>query len=109
MRGITLVKIAHGVFGALGAFHVFAGLMLDLKFQYTAPRAPNPFTHQTVRWQYSDSDEWFSGTAVVYITDADYAKWQAFTAVGIVFLLICGALYLYLKHAARRDGRTSIY
>ena len=25
------------------------------------------------------------------------------------FLLICGALYLYLKHAARRDGRTSIY
>jgi hypothetical protein len=107
MRGITLVKIAHGAFGALGAFHIFFGWMLNVRFGWTAPSTPNPATGETYAWDVSDDDDW--GQRIVYITEADHAKWLAFMTVGAVFLAVCGALTLYLMRTARREGRTSIY
>jgi hypothetical protein len=111
MRGLTIVKIIHGVAGALGAFHVFFGFMVGLVFENTGPSSPNPVTGQIVRWEYTRSNNFggYSATYVVYITQADYAKWRAFNEVGVALLLVCGLLYLYLKWVAEREGRTSIY
>jgi hypothetical protein len=107
MKWITVVKIAHGVFGVLGIFHLCLGIAVDFYFAHTKPTAPNAATGEILPWDVSDSDDW--AERVVYITAADQAKWQALTVVGVVFLLICGALYVFLKWDARRDGRTSIY
>ena len=106
MKFSTFLKIAHGVFGALGAFHIYFGTLLDDHFQSFAPTAPNAATGETFRWTFQDDNDF---TRVVYITDADHEKWVAFNVVGVVLLLLCGALTLYLMRLARREGRTTIY
>jgi hypothetical protein len=106
---MVIAKITHAVSGILGIFHLFFAGMLSEYWEHTQPSHPDTASGATVRWETTDTSSSFSSTHVVYITVYDKTVWDAFLVVGIVFLLICGALTLFLKMDARRNGRTSLY
>jgi hypothetical protein len=106
---MVIVKIMHAVSGTLGVFHVFGAGMLSEYWEHTQPRHPDTASGATHRWETTDYSGSFTTRHVVYITDYDLAVWNAAIVVAVVGLLICGALTLYLKMDARRNGRTTLY
>ena len=106
---MLILKILHAVSGTLGVFHVFCAVMLSEYWEHTQPGHPDHASGATVRWETRDYSGSFSYTHVVYIRAYDLAVWNAAIVVAVVSLLICGALTVYLKVDARRNGRTTLY